>query len=171
MIETLIWSAVVSAVVAIIVVRTSRAPRPRGETVLIEDPDGNPRVELVSELKDAWPEGVTGFRFLTKEGEHRVGLGMFENEGSLSLLDETGLLRLSVRMEEGYPHILFVKHVEPPGIGGTKRVDLGLKPDGSHALEFMNEDGHCRASFGIRNDGTVFLMLRDKAGKVIWSAP
>lgn len=171
MAETIIWTGFVAAIVSLIVSRIVGSRTPRGRTVLIEDPDGHARVELMAELKGVWPEGVIGLRLLTKEGKHRAGLGTFEDEGTLAFLDETGLPRLSVRMEESYPRIIFWQHRQPPGVGGTRRIVLGLKPDGSHSLEFMHEDGTCRASLGVQQDGIAFLALNDAKGNVIWRAP
>jgi hypothetical protein len=171
MIETTIWTVFVAAIVSLIVVRILTPRIPRGRVVLMEDPEGHARVELVAEPQGAWPAGVIGLRFLTKQGKHRLGLGVFEDEGTLALLDETGLSRLSIRMEETCPRIIFWQHRQPPGIGGTRRIVLGLKPDGSHTLEFMHEDGTCRASLGVQNEGTAFLKLYDANGHVIWKAP
>lgn len=171
MAETIVWTGFVAAIVSLIVSRIVASGTPRGRTVLIEDPDGHARVELLAEPKGAWPEGVVGLRLLTKEGKHRAGLGTFEDGGTLAFLEETGLPRLSVMMEDGYPRIIFWQRTEPPGDEATRRIVLGLKPDGSHSLEFMHKDGACRASLGVQQDGTPFLALYDAKGDVIWSAP
>ena len=171
MTETTIWTVFVAAIVSLIVARILGPRTPRGRAILIEDTEGHARVELVAEPKGFWPDGVIGLRFLTKQGKYRLGLGVFEDEGTLAFLDETGLARLSIRMEETYPRIIFWQHTQPSGVVGTRRIILGLKPDGSHALEFMHEDGTCRASLGIQNDGTALLALYDANGNVIRKAP
>lgn len=170
MTETTVWTVFIAAIVSLVVARVWGRRSPRGRIILMEDPEGHARVELLAEPKGVWPEGMTGLRFLTKQGKHRVGLGMFEDEGTLSFLDETGLPRLSIRMEDTCPRIIFWQQRESPGIGGTRRIILGLKKDGTHALEFMHEDGTCRASLGIQKNGTSFFELYDANGKVTWKA-
>jgi hypothetical protein len=142
-----------------------------GDIVLIRDPEGYTRVEVIAEPHGIEPTGMVGLRFLTKDGKHRMGLGTYQDEGGLTLFDETGLTRVSVRIENSAPRLIFWKHVEPPGIGGTKRIDLGLKTDGSHTLDFMDEKGNCRGSFGVQKDGAPFLAFYDLQGNVVWKVP
>jgi hypothetical protein len=165
MLETVIVAIIVSVAVSFVVVRTIS---PRGSTVLIRDSKGHPRVELIAEPRDVWPQGMVGLRFLTRKGEHRLGLGLFEDEGTLAILDQTGLPRISVRIEETHPRIIFWQATQ--NAGGTRRIVLGLKTEGSHALEFFDDNGSCRSSIGIRKNGTSFFEMYDSNGNIIWKA-
>jgi len=171
MIDTTIWTVFIAAIVSLIASRIWGPRLPRGRTILIEDTEGHARVELLAEPKGVSPEGMVGLRFLTKQGEQRVGFGMFENEGTLTFLDETGLPRLGIRMQGANPRIIFWQHLTTKIGVGTERIVLGLGPDESHSLKFIHEDGTCRASIGTQKDGTAFLELFDGNGKVVWKAP
>jgi hypothetical protein len=170
MIESLIVSFVVSLAVSFFTLRYARTP-PVGERKLIADAHGIPRVELIAEPPGVWPDQLVGLRFLTKSGKLTVGLGAFEDEGTLAFQDATGLIRLGVRMEEGNPRIVFYNHRNPPATGGTRRIEIGLRKDGKHCLEFFNDAGECRLSLGVGDDGTAFISMLDNDGKEIWKVP
>ena len=144
---------------------------PVGELKLIQDPKGRIRTELVAEPKGAWPE-VTGLRFLTTTGELSVGLGMFENEGTLAFKDVTGILRLGLRIEDGNPRLVFwgPRNPSDTNSGGFRQIQLGLRKDGAHSLEFMNKAGKCRLSLGVTKDGDPFISMLDDKGTEIWKA-
>jgi hypothetical protein len=111
---------------------------------------------------------MVGFRFLTRKGEHRLGLGLYQDEGTLAILDHTGLPRISVRIEDTYPRIIFWQDTQNGG--GVRRIVLGLKSDGSHALEFFDNNGSCRSSIGVRTNGTSFFEMYDSKGSIVWRA-
>ena len=171
--ESLILAGLISAIVAIAVVYVlgSSNRQAKGDMVLIRDPQGYTRIQVIAEPEGIEPTGMVGFRFLTKDGKLRMGLGTYQDEGGLTICDETRLTRVSVRIENSAPRLIFWKHLEPPEFGGTKRIDLGLKTDGSHTLDFMDEKGNCRGSFGVQNDGAPFLALYDHQGNVVWKVP
>lgn len=169
MIEITIWAGFIAAIVSLIVSWTFRSFIPRDRVTLVEDPEGRGRVELIAEPQGFWPQGVVGLRFLTKKGENMLGLGMYQDEGFLTLLDKTNFALLNIQIEEGHPQIVFWK--KNPDGSGTKRIVIGSKPDGMHALEFIDEAGTRRVSFGVKDNGTAVIMFYNEDGNVIWKAP
>ena len=163
MLETVIIAIVASVVTSFVVVRSIP---PRESTVLIKDSMGHSRVELIAEPNNIWPQGMVGLRFLTRKGAHRLGLGLFEDEGTLAILDQKGLPRVSVRIEDTCPRIIFWQDTH--NSGGTRRIVLGLKADGTHALEFFDNDGSCRSSIGVRTNGSSFFEMYDANGDIVW---
>jgi len=128
-------------------------------------------MEVVADKRGDSPEGIVGLRFLSKAGGTCGGVGTFKDEGTLAFLDENDLPRVSLRIEDQSPRLIFfTPYASRPGIG-YRSIVLGLRPDGTHALDFMDEVATVRVSLGTDTDGTGFLIFRDQQGAVVWKGP
>ncbi len=119
-----------------------------------------------------------GLTFMDGTDTRRMTLFLSHNGSStLAFSDSRRASRLVLNSIENGPMGLFFYDA-----GGRLRSLLDVEPDGSPALAFFDENRMSRAILGHtelagRRNGTVerrqasSLLLFDKTGKVIWSAP
>jgi len=107
MTEIVVTSAIVSALVSVIVSSALQGRVPKGHAPLLSDPEGHQRVEVVADRRGDFPEGIVGLRFLSKTSRSCGGIGAFQDEGTLAFLDESDLPRVSLRIEDSFPRLIF----------------------------------------------------------------
>ena len=107
----------------------------------------------------------------------RASLGMLGDRPCLWLLDAKGEARASLAvLADGSPS-LWLSDAD-----GKTRAHLGMDADGSSYIEICDKDGKTRAALGVTNlevtktgatekTAPSSLVLFDRDGKVIWSAP
>lgn len=128
MTEIVLASAFVSALVSMIVVSALRRRIPRGHAPLLLDPDGHTRVEMTADRRGEEPQGIVGLRFFTPKGRLSGGIGAFKDEGTLAFLDEAELPRVSVRIEDSFPRLIFFTPSDSRRGIGYRSIVLGLRP-------------------------------------------
>ena len=101
------------------------------------------------------------------KGEARASLHLGEGGGPrLDLYDSNGNTRAGLYLlPDGAPRLgLF----DPEGM---HRALLALMPDGQPGLLFFNENGRPNLTLLFSKEGKSELVLGDKEGAVLWSAP
>ena len=119
-------------------------------------------VFLVGQGKEKVPPDlkVHSLIIVDKNGRRRAKLGTWDKKGGfpyLALLDSRGQNRLNLSVEADVPHLALNDRV------GKPRVMLGMTPDGSAALRFV-EDGWARAALGTSLGGRPWLTLHGEGG-------
>ena len=112
------------------------------------------------ELRASLDEVSIGF--LDKNRKPRVGL----NEAGICFFDKNGKVRalMTANSEGSSKLILSDKH-------GAIRATLGTDPTLGTGLVLCDKNRKARIATGVDDSDAVLFELRNKDGKVIWSAP
>ncbi len=111
---------------------------------------------------------VEAQNFIVKDqnGKVRAELALEQGQPSLMLADKRGIPRAVYGAgDDGESFLAFFAD-------GLVRARLATKPDGPVQLTLHHDSkGKPRVDLGVDIDGSPYLRLSDKDGKVIWKAP
>jgi hypothetical protein len=140
----------------------------------MKDKDGHPLISL--SIQDLPHEEEPLLALYDKKDILRVGLSLdgsgrpsfiLRDKPLLSLVDKVGDqgIYLSLEGENDRPSVYLSTHK------GLRGAFLGMREKGELALDLIGENDQRRAGFKMDTKGETTINIRNKEGKVIWSAP
>ena len=101
---------------------------------------------------------------------------IFEGEAHAQGIDTLSVRKLIIVDAEGKQRILMgvLKDVAVIAIvdkNNRVRANLAMSPDQGTSLSFSDSDGETRIGVGLHSHGLAEVVIQNKAGEVIWSAP